>query len=54
MEKVIYALSSTRRRVRGKAKATGVARSGAHAAEATPSRSMVLPGSQQVNDSDTG
>ena len=35
MEKVIYALSSTRRRVRGKAKATGVARSGAHAAEAT-------------------
>lgn len=38
MEKVIYALSSTRRRVRSKAKATGVAGSRGHAAEATQTR----------------
>lgn len=38
MEKVICALSSTRRGVRGKAKATGVARSGGRAAEATQTR----------------
>ena len=38
IEKVIYALSSTRRRVRGEANAMGVARSGARAAEATQTR----------------
>lgn len=38
MEKVIYALSSTRRRVRGEAKATGVARSRGRAAETTQTR----------------